>query len=191
MAQRCNLLDPDEYERRRAGRLCYACGKAGHCSFEHAADGSPPAGNKVSPIPTGATDKEGTRGGRGLEGRRTKKEVTGRQRRQTNYLYLLYKAVYSLSDSLFPLVLTGQGRPREKAVGRNRCLRKVPGRSRCNKVPRCKTKKVLNVTRIAPQCKTKKALTVVRKFPQCKTKEVLTVTRNAPLCKTKKVLTVM
>jgi Retrotransposon gag protein len=45
MAQRRNHLDPDEYERRRAGRLCYACGQAGHCAFEHAADGSPPAGN--------------------------------------------------------------------------------------------------------------------------------------------------
>jgi hypothetical protein len=43
--QRRHQLDPDEYERRRAGRLCFACGKAGHCAFEHAAEGSPPAGN--------------------------------------------------------------------------------------------------------------------------------------------------
>jgi hypothetical protein len=40
VAQRRNRLDPDKFERRRAGRLCYACGKAGHCAFEHAADGS-------------------------------------------------------------------------------------------------------------------------------------------------------
>jgi Ty3 transposon capsid-like protein len=45
VVQRRNRLDPDEFKRRRAGRLCYACGKAGHCAFEHAADGSPPAGN--------------------------------------------------------------------------------------------------------------------------------------------------
>jgi hypothetical protein len=45
VSQRRPKLDPDEYERRRVGRLCFACGKAGHCAFEHAADGSPPAGN--------------------------------------------------------------------------------------------------------------------------------------------------
>jgi hypothetical protein len=43
--QRRHKLDPDEYERRRAGRLCFACGKAGRCAFGHAADDSPPAGN--------------------------------------------------------------------------------------------------------------------------------------------------
>jgi hypothetical protein len=108
VVQRRHKLDPDEYERRRAGRLCFACGKAGHCAFEHAADGSPPAGSYVRSTPTGATGQEGTRGGRGFEWRRTKKEVTGRQRRQTKYLCLLHKAVYYLSDYLYPQVLTGQ-----------------------------------------------------------------------------------
>jgi Retrotransposon gag protein len=45
MAQRRNRLDPDEHDRRRACRLCYACSQAGHCAFEHAADGFPPEGN--------------------------------------------------------------------------------------------------------------------------------------------------
>jgi hypothetical protein len=45
VAQRHNRLDSDEFERRRAGRLCYACEKAVLCAFEHAADSSPPAGN--------------------------------------------------------------------------------------------------------------------------------------------------
>jgi hypothetical protein len=75
VAQRQPKLDPDEYERRRVGRLCFTCGKAGHCAFEHAADGSPPAENLVSTIPTRATSQEVTRGGEGLEGRRIEKKV--------------------------------------------------------------------------------------------------------------------
>jgi hypothetical protein len=37
---RKNRLDPEEYESRRAARLCFFCGKEGHWDYQHGTEGN-------------------------------------------------------------------------------------------------------------------------------------------------------